>query len=156
MYHNDTIQTFFVSFFFFDFSLIFLSLDFFLSILVFFFFLELSLVSDSDFLIFSSEDFLSFTFCFFLSTSDLSDLEFLSLDFDRFRDEDFLSSFVLELDLFLALDRDLERLKFSVFSLEFSKKEFSKGEFSIESLLWGVFYGKFSIRSLPEAFQRVM
>ena len=149
-------QTFFVSFFFFDFSLIFLSLDFFLSILVFFFFLELSLVSDSDFLIFSSEDFLSFTFCFFLSTSDLSDLEFLSFDFDRFRDEDFLSSFVLELDLFFALDRDLERLKFSVFYLEFSKKEFSKGEFSIERLLWGVFYGKFSIRSFPEAFQRVM
>ena len=144
-------QTFFVSFFFFDFSLIFLSLDFFLSILVFFFFLELSLVSDSDFLIFSSEDFLSFTFCFFLSTSDLSDLEFLSFDFDRFRDEDFLSSFVLELDLFFALDRDLERLKFPVFSLEFSK-----GEFSIERLLWGVFYGKFSIRSFPEAFQRVM
>jgi len=66
------------------------------------------------------------------------------LDFDRFRDEDFLSSFVLELDLFFALDRDLERLKFSVFSLEFSKKEFSKGEFSIESLLWGVFYKEFA------------
>ena len=131
-------QTFFVSFFFFDFSLIFLSLDFFLSTLVFFFFLELSLVSDSDFLIFSSEDFLSFTFCFFLSTSDLSDLEFLSFDFDRFRDEDFLSSFVLELDLFFALDRDLERLKISYQNYTVIDGSFS-GEFFWGVFLWGVF-----------------
>ena len=42
-----------------------------------------------------------------MSTSDLD----LSLDFDRFLD-DFLSSFDLDLDLFFAFDRDLERLKY--------------------------------------------